>query len=133
MIRILIADDHAIVRAGLRQFIADQVDMEVTAEAASGSETVSAVRAAAVSQCAAQTVLIASRSLVMRRTLLLVLTLGFAVAMVQAQRGSPRGESMDRHRQVPPEWARTLPGTSSLRVRKGHCGCSFVRQARRSA
>ena len=46
MIRILIADDHAIVRAGLRQFIADQVDMEVTAEAASGSETVSAVRAA---------------------------------------------------------------------------------------
>src|SRR6187200_1577343 len=46
MIRILIADDHAIVRAGLRQFIADQVDMEVTAEAASGSETVAAVRAA---------------------------------------------------------------------------------------
>ena len=46
MIRILIADDHAIVRAGLRQFIADQVDMEVAAEAASGSETVAAVRAA---------------------------------------------------------------------------------------
>jgi two-component system, NarL family, invasion response regulator UvrY len=45
MIRILIADDHAIVRAGLRQFIADQVDMEVAAEAASGSETVAAVRA----------------------------------------------------------------------------------------
>ena len=34
MIRILIADDHAIVRAGLKQFIADQVDMEVAAEAA---------------------------------------------------------------------------------------------------
>ena len=31
MIRILIADDHAIVRAGLKQFIADQVDMEVAA------------------------------------------------------------------------------------------------------
>lgn len=46
MIRILIADDHAIVRAGLRQFIADQPDMEVTGEAASGSETVAAVRAA---------------------------------------------------------------------------------------
>jgi len=45
MIRILIADDHAIVRAGLRQFIADQVDMEVSAEAASGAEAVAAVRA----------------------------------------------------------------------------------------
>jgi two-component system, NarL family, invasion response regulator UvrY len=45
MIRILIADDHAIVRAGLRQFIADQVDMEVAAEAASGAEAVAAVRA----------------------------------------------------------------------------------------
>ena len=29
MIRILIADDHAIVRAGLKQFIADQPDMVV--------------------------------------------------------------------------------------------------------
>ncbi|MEO8752272.1 MAG: DNA-binding response regulator, partial [Casimicrobiaceae bacterium] len=29
MIRILIADDHAIVRAGLKQFIADQPDMQV--------------------------------------------------------------------------------------------------------
>ena len=45
MIRILIADDHAIVRAGLRQFIADQADMEIAGEAASGSETVAAVRA----------------------------------------------------------------------------------------
>lgn len=44
MIRILIADDHAIVRAGLRQFIADQPDMEVTGEAASGSGTIDAVR-----------------------------------------------------------------------------------------
>src|SRR5438477_530780 len=40
MIRILIADDHAIVRAGLKQFIADQADMEVTAEASSGSEAI---------------------------------------------------------------------------------------------
>jgi len=43
---ILIADDHAIVRAGLRQFIADQPDMEVTGEAASGSEAVQLVRSA---------------------------------------------------------------------------------------
>lgn len=45
MIRILIADDHAIVRAGLRQFIADQADMSVAGEAATGAETVSLVRA----------------------------------------------------------------------------------------
>jgi two-component system, NarL family, invasion response regulator UvrY len=45
MIRILIADDHAIVRAGLRQFIADQTDMEVSAEASTGTETIAAVRA----------------------------------------------------------------------------------------
>ena len=44
MIRILIADDHAIVRAGLKQFIADQVDMEVAGEAATGAETISLVR-----------------------------------------------------------------------------------------
>src|SRR5216117_1909057 len=45
MIRILIADDHAIVRAGLKQFIADQADMEVSAEASSGAEAIAAVRA----------------------------------------------------------------------------------------
>ena len=45
MIRILIADDHAIVRAGLRQFIADQADMSIAGEAATGVETVSLVRA----------------------------------------------------------------------------------------
>ena len=44
MIRILIADDHAIVRAGLKQFIADQLDMEVAGEAATGSETIALVR-----------------------------------------------------------------------------------------
>lgn len=44
MIRILIADDHAIVRAGLRQFIADQIDMEVTGEAATGDEAIALVR-----------------------------------------------------------------------------------------
>ena len=45
MIRILVADDHAIVRAGLKQFISDQVDMQVSAEAASGDETIALVRA----------------------------------------------------------------------------------------
>ena len=42
MIRILIADDHAIVRAGLKQFIADQLDMEVAGEAATGTEAIAA-------------------------------------------------------------------------------------------
>ncbi len=45
MIRILIADDHAIVRAGLKQFISDQIDMEVAAEASTGAETIEVVRA----------------------------------------------------------------------------------------
>jgi two-component system invasion response regulator UvrY len=45
MIRILIADDHEIVRAGLKEFIADRPDMQVTAEASTGSETIAAVRA----------------------------------------------------------------------------------------
>jgi len=45
MIRILIADDHAIVRPGLRQFIADHADMQVAAEASTGAEAIAAVRA----------------------------------------------------------------------------------------
>jgi DNA-binding NarL/FixJ family response regulator len=44
MIRILIADDHAIVRGGLRQIIATTSDMEVAAEAAQGSEVVDKLR-----------------------------------------------------------------------------------------
>ena len=44
MIRVLIADDHAVVREGLRAFIALQEDIEVVGEAADGEE---AVRAAA--------------------------------------------------------------------------------------
>ena len=44
MIRIAIVDDHALVRAGLRQFFADQVDLRVTAEAASGREALDIVR-----------------------------------------------------------------------------------------
>ena len=43
MIRVLIADDHAVVREGLRAFLALQDDVEVVAEAADGEEAVSAV------------------------------------------------------------------------------------------
>jgi DNA-binding NarL/FixJ family response regulator len=38
MIRILIADDHAIVREGLKQIVSDTSDMIVTAEASDGHE-----------------------------------------------------------------------------------------------
>lgn len=48
MIRILIADDHAIVRAGLKQFVAEQADMQIVAEAASGAEAIAAVRASEI-------------------------------------------------------------------------------------
>src|SRR5690349_6989153 len=44
MIRIAIIDDHAIVRAGLRQYFSDQVDLQVVAEAANGREAVDIVR-----------------------------------------------------------------------------------------
>ncbi len=44
MIRIGIVDDHAIVRAGLRQFLGDQVDLRVTGEAANGREALELAR-----------------------------------------------------------------------------------------
>ncbi len=44
MVRILIADDHAIVRAGLKQFIAGEGDLQIAGEAASGAETLELVR-----------------------------------------------------------------------------------------
>jgi two-component system, NarL family, invasion response regulator UvrY len=44
MIRIAIVDDHAMVRAGLRQFFAEQIDFQVTAEAANGREALDIVR-----------------------------------------------------------------------------------------
>ena len=44
MIRIAIVDDHAMVRAGLRQFFADQSDFSVVAEAANGREALDIVR-----------------------------------------------------------------------------------------
>jgi NarL family two-component system response regulator LiaR len=39
-IRILIADDHAVVRDGTRQILAQEPDMEVVAEAADGAEAI---------------------------------------------------------------------------------------------
>ena len=48
MIRIAIVDDHAMVRAGLRQFFADQSDFQVVAEAASGRGALDIVRAGEV-------------------------------------------------------------------------------------
>jgi two-component system invasion response regulator UvrY len=44
MIRIAIVDDHAMVRAGLRQFFADQPDLQVVAEAANGRQAIDIVR-----------------------------------------------------------------------------------------
>jgi two-component system, NarL family, invasion response regulator UvrY len=44
LIRILIADDHEIVRAGFAQFIEDQDDMEIAAEASTGDEVIALIR-----------------------------------------------------------------------------------------
>ena len=44
MIEILLADDHAIVRDGLRQIIADTDDLTVAGEAVNGSEVIARVR-----------------------------------------------------------------------------------------
>ena len=44
MIRIVIVDDHAIVRSGLRQFFSEQVDLRVVGEAANGREALDLVR-----------------------------------------------------------------------------------------
>ncbi len=44
MIKILIADDHAIVREGLKQIVADTSDMVVAGEAVDGQEVLELVR-----------------------------------------------------------------------------------------
>ena len=44
MIRIAIVDDHAIVRAGLRQYFSEQIDLVVAGEAANGREALELVR-----------------------------------------------------------------------------------------
>ena len=45
MIRILVADDHKIVRDGLKRILAAAADMEVAAEAANGDEALALVKA----------------------------------------------------------------------------------------
>jgi two-component system, NarL family, response regulator LiaR len=44
MIRVLVADDHGVVREGLRSFLALQDDIEVVGEAGDGEEALEAVR-----------------------------------------------------------------------------------------
>jgi DNA-binding NarL/FixJ family response regulator len=44
MIKVLLADDHSIVRAGLRRLIEESGDMEVVTEAADGSEAIRKIR-----------------------------------------------------------------------------------------
>jgi len=44
LIKVLVADDHAVVRRGLRQILAETKDIEVAAEAASGPEVLRLVR-----------------------------------------------------------------------------------------
>ncbi|WP_354683877.1 response regulator transcription factor [Cupriavidus necator] len=48
MIRVLIADDHAIVRSGLKQIIATTTDVVVAAEAADGGAVLEQLRAAEI-------------------------------------------------------------------------------------
>ena len=45
MTRVLIADDHKIVRDGLKRILAAAGDLEVTGEAASGDEALALVKA----------------------------------------------------------------------------------------
>jgi len=44
MIKILIADDHPVVRQGLKQMLADEPDMKVAGEAANATELLEKVR-----------------------------------------------------------------------------------------
>jgi CheY-like chemotaxis protein/anti-sigma regulatory factor (Ser/Thr protein kinase) len=43
-LRILIADDHAVVRAGLRELLSERLELQVVGEAASGVEAISQVK-----------------------------------------------------------------------------------------
>ncbi len=44
MIRVLVCDDHQIVRQGIKQILADASDLALAGEAASGPEAVARVR-----------------------------------------------------------------------------------------
>ena len=43
-LRVLLADDHAIIRDGLKQILADTLDLAVAGEAANGQEVMQMVR-----------------------------------------------------------------------------------------
>ena len=45
MIRILIVDDHAILRAGLKHILAESTDIVVAGEASNGNEALAKIRA----------------------------------------------------------------------------------------
>ncbi len=45
MIKILVVDDHALIRKGLKQLLEDCADLQVTGEAATGVEAINKVRA----------------------------------------------------------------------------------------
>lgn len=47
MIRILVVDDHSVVRQGIKQIVADSPDIEIVGEAASGQEALDLVHARA--------------------------------------------------------------------------------------
>jgi len=47
VIRILVVDDHSVVRQGIKQIVADSPDIEIVGEAASGQEALDLVRARA--------------------------------------------------------------------------------------
>jgi DNA-binding NarL/FixJ family response regulator len=44
IVKVAIVDDHAIVRAGLKQFLSEMVDLRVVGEASSGREAIDLVR-----------------------------------------------------------------------------------------
>jgi len=46
MVRVLIVDDHAIFRAGLKQIIADESDLEVAGEAGNAQDAIELARGA---------------------------------------------------------------------------------------
>ncbi|ADL55131.1 response regulator [Gallionella capsiferriformans] len=46
MIQILVVDDHALIRKGLKQLLEDTPDLKITGEASSGTEAISMLRAA---------------------------------------------------------------------------------------
>jgi two-component system, NarL family, invasion response regulator UvrY len=48
MIQVLIADDHALIRQGLRQIVADEADITIAAEAQNGGEALALLRDTAI-------------------------------------------------------------------------------------